>query len=616
MTIHKTLQNKEFRFCLIRKQSKAPYEKDWQNKGYKFDDPKLLAHLKAGNNYGVIGGYGNLRILDIDDKTKVAQFKKEFANTFMVETGSGGLHIYFISDYDINHVLKDGLGELRAKNYQCVGSGSIHPNLVEYKTLNDNKIIELPKEMLGSILKPYLREDVVEGETEQDPSGSGLEYRRIIALLKEGKTREQIFKKMDQYTKWATHGKKNPSYKKQTYERALKYVDEIEGEKKEEIILTDEETIKNIREVYKIIIETLRKFMDIKEEYYSTIAIWILGTYFHKSFSTYPYLYFNAMKGSGKTRVLKLIKTLSNNGVLAGSMSEAVLFRTAKDRTICIDEFEDLNNREKNDIKLLLNSAYKEGLNVERLTKNNDGKYDVESFSVYCPIAIANIWGMENTLSDRCITLILSKSDNPKITRLIENFHTIHTIQPLILPISKGFHTIHTILKTCTDGWNDYVLGCFNSVISVNSVCSVYSVYSVYELYNIINDTKISGRDLELFLPLFVMASLISKEVLSEVINTSKEIIIEKKEADRDESRDVQLIEFVSGFSSIEFVPITTITNQFRDYVDTEAKWLNTSWVGRALRRLDLVKEKGRAGKSRTALLDVVKAREDIKKFK
>ena len=39
VTIPKQLQNPEFRFCLIRKQSKIPYEKEWQ---------KLLA---KGNQY-------------------------------------------------------------------------------------------------------------------------------------------------------------------------------------------------------------------------------------------------------------------------------------------------------------------------------------------------------------------------------------------------------------------------------------------------------------------------------------------------------------------------------------------------------------------------------------
>ena len=89
---------------------KAPFEFQWEKKPYKYNDPKLIQHLKEGKNYGVIGGYGNLRMLDIDDKSKVEYFKDFFKDTFMVQTGSGGLHIYFISEYATNHVLKEDLG--------------------------------------------------------------------------------------------------------------------------------------------------------------------------------------------------------------------------------------------------------------------------------------------------------------------------------------------------------------------------------------------------------------------------------------------------------------------------------------------------------------------------
>ncbi len=93
--IPKQLQNPDFRFCLIRKQSKVPFEKNWQIKGYKFDDPKLIKHLKNGGNYGCIGGFGNLVVLDIDNPVLAEKMEKKL-NTFTVKTGSGGRHFYFI----------------------------------------------------------------------------------------------------------------------------------------------------------------------------------------------------------------------------------------------------------------------------------------------------------------------------------------------------------------------------------------------------------------------------------------------------------------------------------------------------------------------------------------
>ncbi|KKL83775.1 hypothetical protein LCGC14_1971320, partial [marine sediment metagenome] len=152
--IPKQLQKPDFRFCLIRKQSKAPFEKEWQKNGYTFNDPKLLQHIISTGNYGVIGGYGNLRILDIDNPDVVDFYKELFKDTFQVKTGSGKLHIYILSDYDTNHVLTDGLGELRANNYQCVGVGSMHPSGGIYEVLNDVPIKEYSKEDILKILKP------------------------------------------------------------------------------------------------------------------------------------------------------------------------------------------------------------------------------------------------------------------------------------------------------------------------------------------------------------------------------------------------------------------------------------------------------------------------------
>ena len=58
---------------------------------------------------------------------------------------------------------------------------------------------------------------------------------------------------------------------------------------------------------FKKIKAILKEYMDMEEQQYNLISLWIIGTYIHKQFPAYPYLFFNAMKGSGKTRILKII---------------------------------------------------------------------------------------------------------------------------------------------------------------------------------------------------------------------------------------------------------------------------------------------------------------------
>ncbi len=175
---------------------------------------------------------------------------------------------------------------------------------------------------------------------------------------------------------------------------------------------------------YKFIIEALKKYLDLKPEYYNIIALWIIGTYSHKEFPSYPYLFLNAMRGSGKTRLMRLIAYLSKDGDMLNSLTEAVLFRSKG--MLGIDEFEGVGRKGTEALKELLNSAYKKGTKVKRMrkVKKFDGEEQVvEEFDVYRPIVMANIYGLvDEALKDRCLVLIIEKSNDKKKVNLIENF--------------------------------------------------------------------------------------------------------------------------------------------------------------------------------------------------
>src|SRR3990167_6468310 len=85
-----------------------------------------------------------------------------------------------------------------------------------------------------------------------------------------------------------------------------------------------------LKNCYSTIKDILMKYCDLEPRYYPVISLWILGTYCHDDFETYPYLFLNASKGSGKSRLLRLISILSQNGDMLGSMTESGLFRGAK----------------------------------------------------------------------------------------------------------------------------------------------------------------------------------------------------------------------------------------------------------------------------------------------
>ena len=380
-------------------------------------------------------------------------------------------------------------------------------------------------------------------------------------------------------------------------------------EQKEEIIqkfLPDElpRYFKNLKSI-------LKKWVDMPEEEIDIVTLWIIGTYFHKQFSSYPYLYFNATKGSGKTRIMNIIANLSKSGKLQGSMTEAVLFRTASENTMCIDEAENINAKGREGTKLLLNSAYKRGMMVQRMTKKKnkegDESQEVEEFPMYCPISIANIWGLDNTLEDRCITLILEKSSNPKITRLQEDFK-----------YDKDFVQFRGGLKRITDQdywfengsedlfgdvkeeWNKFVRG-------EGLKGKKEKKYS--ELFKKI-DTGIEGRNLELFFPMFIIANLCGTNVLDDLIEFSKDKVKERREQDREENPDVKILAYIEQCGFMDYVGTSKLLEGYRLFhqIPDSDKWINSRWFGRGLRRLKLVKKTDRQ-RIIKVLLDVSKAK-------
>ncbi len=411
-------------------------------------------------------------------------------------------------------------------------------------------------------------------------------------------------------------GKKEENQDKKYPKKRYKKIEEKETK-------IDPETLKKeIRKAYKQIVEILRYYMDIENDDYLLIATWIIGTYLHNEFSTYPYLYFNAMRGSGKSRVLNLITHLSKDGDKLTSLTEAVLFRERG--TLCIDEFEGVGKTGSENLRELLNTAYKKGGVVKRARKIKtiEGEDQaIQRFEVYRPIVMANIWGIEEVLGDRCIEIILEKSNKSIITKIIENFDNNVQIKEALVQISKGIGQcghLDGIFNTAQEGWNNFVKGGKyveqgKSTMPITPILSTLSTLSL--LYNKINKTELEGRDLELFLPLFLIADLCG--ILDKMLKISIRVTKRKKEKDVYESKDIQLYDFISKFENLEYIKVSELNQKFRIFIGSEEKdkWPNTWWLGQALKRLKLIKEKKRSNGT-LVILDKEKAQKKYKIFK
>lgn len=153
--------------------------------------------------------------------------------------------------------------------------------------------------------------------------------------------------------------------------------------------------------------------------FYSILTLWVIGTYFYKIFRYYPYIWLNADKGSGKTRVMEVILPLAFNAVMAVNHSEASVFRLVDvdGATLLIDEFEKLKKDKQQGILTLLNSGFNSEATVIRNERKGD-TFKPTPFSSYSPKMFAGINDISDVLMDRCIRIkMLKKPKGVEIAR-------------------------------------------------------------------------------------------------------------------------------------------------------------------------------------------------------
>lgn len=401
---------------------------------------------------------------------------------------------------------------------------------------------------------------------------------------------------------------------------------------------TEEELKEDLLKAFGFIKQIIGVYMDMPKEKIELVALWILGTYFHDSFNTYPYLFLNAMKGSGKTRLLKLISALcyKGNGKVYTGARETLLFRTPQHHTLVFDEMESITSKDKEVFREYLNACYKKGATVSRAKKvktSQEENYVMEDFQPYKPLVMANIRGMDEVLGDRCITLILEKSDESKTIKLIEDFDS----SPQIGQLKELLETVSSVSREILMKnnyiylWNCYISPKYALFLNIsiypqNATNTTYTTSlekplltkEKEEFFSKINDSGLDGRNLELFFPLLVMIDWIDRQATDKFVEIAKIMVDDKKREEYAESSDILLYQHVAHASSVyDFIPLREFTRGFKEFFgsDNENKWINERWMGRALKRLDLLLDRRKVNGRREVRLNSPKAKDKLKMF-
>ena len=167
-------------------------------------------------------------------------------------------------------------------------------------------------------------------------------------------------------------------------------------------------------DVHKALKEIYVKYCEMKDyHWYHILPLWVIGTYFFTIFETYPYLAFEGIKGTGKSKAGRITARMSFNGQISVGVTEASLFRDTESLryAIMIDEAEVLKDPEKSlMVRAVLNAGFSKGAKVPRQEKTAKGEFYTRNYEVFSPKIIANTRGLEETLESRTIKIVMLRA--------------------------------------------------------------------------------------------------------------------------------------------------------------------------------------------------------------
>jgi len=191
MILPKVLQNPNFRFALAGKNMKIPIEKSWNKLNcYPFFEEKLRRHR---GNYIICTGFGNLIVLDFDDRDYYNSVVGKLPPTFTVLSAGKKLpHLYYIlTDSMIKKKAINGHDKRTLCDIQASGCGVICPgSSIErryYTVVNDREISNISLEELKTVFKfKPVTPSEYKGSTENNPK----KVKETILFLRENNVKQ------------------------------------------------------------------------------------------------------------------------------------------------------------------------------------------------------------------------------------------------------------------------------------------------------------------------------------------------------------------------------------------------------------------------------------------
>ena len=354
--------------------------------------------------------------------------------------------------------------------------------------------------------------------------------------------------------------------------------------------------------IHEGISEVLSTYLDLEPDEKSIVTQWIMAAAYKDAFYATPELFVNASKSSGKTRLLKLIGSMLPGSIMVVSMSESSLFRLCEiKKCILIDEAENMSGKEKANLRDMLNVCYKRGgivPRVEKVNKKEGVKYEVREYPVYIPVVLANVWGLDSVLEDKCITIVLEKSTDRRIINMPEFFDRDLRIKAIRAFFEASVDSVGSFLgSTIVPGVYAELDALYNTYIHTLDTTS-YTSTDIKNFTGSVYALNLEGRVTELWMPLFIVSYMVSKQTYTDFLEVAKRRIQAKQSDELTGDKDTSVA--VSIYTSITDLDNYLETKKFIDFYISEygeQKWLSSEWLGKFMKRAKIIKEKVRLGR-------------------
>lgn len=325
----------------------------------------------------------------------------------------------------------------------------------------------------------------------------------------------------------------------------------------------------SIKETFELLKTTLREYMSFEEErFYDLVPLWIMGTFFHRGMTTYPYLSLTGNKKCGKSKLLSFIQATSFQGLLNVGATAASTIRLVHSNhiTCCVDEAENLGRASDENVQALLgiyNSGYKYGAKVPKCGHLNK----VELFDSFSPKAFGGIAALNDTTASRCINLLMPPvKGREKFNREIN---------------SRDKHFLEL-----RDSMYIHMLSDFNEILST---------YRELESPS----SELSGRDWEMWKPLLSLAQVIDSNLFSNIAALALKMTKQRKDSDFSAEDDIEFLKVISmlleentepkGHLFIQDIKKALIETECDTFLELSAKYISNRWIGSWLKRLGVI---------------------------